>query len=93
MKVDKIIPCVCCDHEPDCGDSVYYGMPQLKVCGGKPHTYFEVYCPNCGRGGLIQYKSAYLALKGWNELQCRARRRGAKWLIIDTGGDKDEDRN
>ena len=29
MKVDKIIPCICCDHEPNCGDSVYYGMPQL----------------------------------------------------------------
>ena len=52
-----------------CGDSVYYGMPQLKVCGGKPHTYFEVYCPNCGRGGLLQFKSAYLALKDWNEMQ------------------------
>ena len=73
MKVDKIIPCVCCDHEPDCGDSVYYGMPQLKVCGGKPHTYFEVYCPNCGRGGLFQFKSAYLALKHWNEMQERLR--------------------
>ena len=71
MKVDRIVPCVCCDHEPDCSDSVYYGMPQLKVCGGKPHTYFEVYCPNCGRGGLFQFKSAYLALKAWNDMQER----------------------
>ena len=69
MKVDKILPCVCCDHEPNTGDSVYYGMPQLKVCGGKPETFFEVYCPVCGRGGLLQFKSAYLALKDWNEMQ------------------------
>ena len=74
MKVNKIIPCVCCDHEPNSGDSVYYGMPHLKVCGGKPETYFECYCPNCGRGGLIQHKSAYLALKDWNRLQKRCRR-------------------
>ena len=74
MKVNKIIPCVCCDHEPNSGDSVYYGMPQLKVCGGKPETYFECYCPNCGRGGLIQHKSEYLALKDWNRLQKRCRR-------------------
>lgn len=26
-------------------------------------------CPNCGRGGLYEEKSAYLALKKWNELQ------------------------
>mgnify|MGYP003523230468 CR=1 FL=1 len=27
----KITPCICCDHEPDAGDSMYYGMPQLRV--------------------------------------------------------------
>lgn len=69
MKVDKILPCVCCDHEPNSGDSVYYGMPLLKVCGGKPETFFEVYCPVCGRGGAFQFKSAYLALRDWNEMQ------------------------
>lgn len=26
-----VIPCVCCDHKPDTGDSVYYGMPQLRI--------------------------------------------------------------
>ena len=71
MKIDKIIPCVCCDHEPDCGDSVYYGMPQLKVCAGENQEFYEAFCPNCGRGGLIQFKSAYLALKDWNEMQER----------------------
>ena len=34
MKVDKIIPCICCDHQPTEADSVYYGMPILKVTGG-----------------------------------------------------------
>ena len=51
MKVNKIMPCICCDHKPNSSYSVYYGMPQLKVCGGKQETYFECYCPNCGRGG------------------------------------------
>lgn len=73
MLVDEIIPCVCCEHEPNSGDSVYYGMPQLKVCGGKPITFFEVFCPVCGRGGLFQFKSAYLALKDWNDMQARLR--------------------
>lgn len=72
MKVDKIIPCICCDHEPDCGDSIYYGMPNLKVTDGMES--FSAYCPNCGRGGCIQYKSAYLAIKGWNKIQECARR-------------------
>lgn len=71
MKTD-IIPCICCDHEPDCGDSVYYGMPQLKVT--RHMQYYECYCPNCGRGGLIQHKSPYLAIKAWNEMQLGLKR-------------------
>ena len=79
MKVDRIIPCICTGHEPTDADSCYYGMPQLKVTGGmmpngKVENYFEAYCPNCGRGGMFQYKSAYLALKDWNELQESLRR-------------------
>lgn len=66
MKVDKVLRCVCADHEPNGGDSVYFGMPQLKVT---ENNLFEPYCPNCGRGGLFQFKSAYLALKHWNEMQ------------------------
>ena len=68
MKVDKIIPCVCVEHIPNCGDSVYYGMPQLKVSGGGSRQRFSPYCPNCGRCGISEHKSAYLALKYWNEL-------------------------
>lgn len=70
MKVDRVIPCICTDHEPGNEDSVYYGMPQLKVTDVYRGTqFFEAYCPNCGCGGMFQYKSAYLALKAWNELQ------------------------
>ena len=71
MRVKKIIPCVCIDHRPDVSDSVYYGMPQLKVSGGFDTSiqFYSPYCPNCGRGGCAEYKSAYLALKSWNEMQ------------------------
>lgn len=74
MKVDRIRKCVCCEREPNVGDSVYYGMPQLKVCGGKPNTYFEAYCPKCGRGSIKQFPSAFLALREWNEIQAECER-------------------
>ena len=66
MKVDQIETCVCIDHEPTEADSVYYGMPQFKVTRGQK---WNIFCPNCGRGGGIEYKSQYLALKDWNEMQ------------------------
>ena len=69
MKVDKIIPCICCEHEPNSGDSVYYGMPQLKVCVSDKKEHYTAFCPNCGRGGAYKYNSARSALKDWNELQ------------------------
>ena len=72
MRVHDIVPCVCVDHKPDVMDSCYYGMPQLKVSVGFVDTsrqFYTPYCPNCGRGGCIEYKSAYLALKGWNKMQ------------------------
>ena len=70
MYVMEILPCICCDHEPTDQDSRYYGMPQLKVCGGGPATtWYEAYCPNCGRCGFFREKSAYKALKRWNALQ------------------------
>lgn len=68
MKTD-IIPCIC--SEETANDSVYSGMPQLKVTDNM--EFFEIFCPACGRGGLIQYKSAYLAVKGWNKMQKRLR--------------------
>lgn len=54
-------------------------MPQLKVCGGKPETFFAVYCPVCGRDGLLKFKSAYLALKDWNEMQQDSRDYFCRW--------------
>lgn len=66
MKVDRVLRCICADHEPNGGDSVYYGMPQLRV---SETSLFEAYCPSCGIGGMFQFKSAYLALKHWNRTQ------------------------
>lgn len=74
MKVVRVIPCICSPNwEEKHIESGYYGMPQLRVYGGSDR-YFEAYCPKCGRGGLSQHKSAYLALKGWNEMQEQLRR-------------------
>lgn len=72
MKVGKIIPCVC-TPEPDLTANGYAGMPILRTYGGDD-TYFDVKCQKCGRGGLFQFKSAYLALKHWNEMQEELRR-------------------
>lgn len=73
--VKDIIPCVCTKEPPNKIDwyehSVYYGMPQLKVSNGiEEHIQFWVaFCPLCGRGGCVEYKSQYFALKHWNEMQ------------------------
>lgn len=72
MTVDFIIPCVCCDHPPSVDDSTGYGMPELGVCNSlvAHKQFWWVKCPVCGRGGkCIQYKSPYLAIKAWNEMQ------------------------
>lgn len=66
MKVDHIETCVCIDHKPTTVDSVFYGMPQLRVSVGQE---WKVFCPNCGRGGCKEYKSRYLALVDWNKMQ------------------------
>lgn len=71
MTVDYIIPCICCEHPPSVSDSVYYGMPILKVANSiTAHKQFWAYqCPNCGRGSCKEFESSYLALKDWNVLQ------------------------
>ena len=73
MTVDRVIPCVCCEHPPSVDDGSEYGMPILI-----PHNSFvshkqfwNVKCPVCGRGGCVEEKSAYLALKKWNEIMQR----------------------
>lgn len=72
MTVDFIIPCVCCDHPPSVDDKCTYGMPILEVTSGvlSHQQWWSCKCTSCGRGGTaIQYKSPYLALKAWNEMQ------------------------
>lgn len=64
MKL-KVLLCVCSENSDEY--SVYTGMPCLKVTSDM--NFWEAFCPNCGRGGLFQYKSAYLALKAWNVMQ------------------------
>ena len=74
MKVWKVIPCICSPNwEEENIANGYYGMPQLRVYGGSD-MFFDVYCPKCARGRLFEYKSAYLALKAWNEMQQSLRR-------------------
>ena len=34
MTVDRIIPCVCCEHPPSVDDGSSYGMPILKPSNG-----------------------------------------------------------
>lgn len=67
MKIGEILPCVCTPDADFIADG-YAGMPILRTYGGSD-TYFDCKCPKCGRGGLWQFKSAYLALKDWNEMQ------------------------
>ena len=71
MKVKTIFPCVCIDHTPTAADSGTYGMPvmQLYSCGDGRAYHFIPKCPNCGRGGLREFTSDYMALKEWNSMQ------------------------
>ena len=70
MKIE-IIPCICSEPIDEYG-SIYDGMPQLKVTNYNKNCntqYYEAFCPKCGRGGMFQFKSSYLALKNWNKIQ------------------------
>lgn len=71
MKVDRIIPCICIEHEPESAVDGAYGRPELQLYGGfDAYSYsFIPKCPVCGRGGLHSFPSAYKALKDWNEMQ------------------------
>ena len=72
MKIEYIHPCICVEHMPDTGDSSYYGMPQLKVTHVYNGTmYYTHFCPNCGRGGLNQFKTPQQAFHDWNDMQER----------------------
>lgn len=71
MRVKRIIPCVCIEHKPNAGDSVYYGMPELRVAKGlnSGKEFWQIRCPRCQRGGLFEFSSPYYALKDWNRMQ------------------------
>lgn len=79
MKVDKIIPCICCNNG-DIEQSIYYGMPILKV---EKSQWYTPICPKCGRGGIFEYKSPYLALKAWNKMQEDLRRMNEPIFLIE----------
>lgn len=70
MTVDKIIPCICCEHPPSSVTGPWdYGMPILiPHNAGEHRQLWDARCPNCGRGGFMEEKSAYLALKKWNSI-------------------------
>lgn len=69
MKNETIIPCICRDHDPTVADSVYYGMPILRVNNTLVGSEYCAVCPNCGRGGGIASKIAGQAIKEWNKMQ------------------------
>lgn len=81
MTVERILPCVCCDNlsSADASDLHEYGMPILIPNNSmeKHKQFWTVKCPRCGRGGMFQYTSAYLALKDWNDLIKTCRRQDA----------------
>lgn len=64
-----ILPCVCCDHEPTQEDSVFYGMPEIRVYNTLNGPEYVAYCPKCGRGGFSERRTVQAALKQWNGLQ------------------------
>ena len=71
MRVKRIIPCVCITSKPDTAISTHYGMPELRVAKSSTtdKEFWQIHCPKCKRGGLLEFKSQYYALKNWNEMQ------------------------
>ena len=69
MTVDFIIKCICVAGEYSNG--LWHGLPELKVSNtNRPHTqYWRAQCPKCGRGGIIDYPSAFKCLDAWNKMQ------------------------
>ncbi len=84
MTVKHIVPCVCTKHPPTAADKTTYGMPVLFVSDsiaidGK--QYWIAKCPVCGRGGLLEFNSSYLALKDWNDMQEKLYRQEGREII------------
>lgn len=68
MKLE-VVKCICSEKTGSNSnfESNYDGMPHLQVTHNMDN--WEAFCPNCGRGVIMQFKSAYLALKAWNAFQ------------------------
>lgn len=70
MDKTGIHPCICVSPEPSPADSVYCGMPQLKVyADGNGRPLYTAVCPVCGRGGYPDRKTAETAIADWNKMQ------------------------
>lgn len=87
MKVKKIYPCVCIKEDPEEKNLIDYGMPDLAVSQitNRGNIWMSAYCRNCGRGDRwMNQKSAYYALKYWNEIQKTC------WSVLctDIGGNR-----
>lgn len=84
MTVEYIIPCICCEQKQNKIGNAYSGMPILLVTGNyNPHVqFYDVQCPKCKRGGMFQDKSAYIALKRWNNLMRECYRLNGKEIPV-----------
>ena len=69
MTVERVLPCICSSAKLN--DDRFCGMPVLQVVNTNRSNlqYWRVQCPKCGRGGILDFNSAYKALKSWNDMQ------------------------
>lgn len=74
----EVIPCIC-TSDPSHGDSVFSGMPVLKVYNTLDGVRCTAVCPKCFRGGRKDYATAETALKHWNEMQEQIRKDRNGW--------------
>lgn len=81
MKLKETIrPCVCCKNA-DGDTSMFTGMPVLRPARNDYPERFQVNwtikCPECGRGGILEFKSVQAAIRRWNKMQDR------QWEFMD----------
>jgi hypothetical protein len=87
MRAGKILPCICSPNwEEEHFNNGFYGMPVLRTWNGEDR-FFDCICPKCGRGGLEQFKSPYLALRDWNLMQKELREPECPFKPADGNGE------
>ena len=64
MKNNHIEKCICSCEQIEC---LQQGMPILMPLQSENQWIIE--CHFCGRGGGMEFKSPYLAIKHWNKFQ------------------------